>query len=525
MRFYVLPLSESTLKNHKYAVYLPHDPQGFAYWLIPEQLLEPMAELPLTRLSDYETDIADPQVNQTFIPNPNLEAMLRGGRLLLDEVTAIFSLQEIHEHVCHGYIHYSSGIVPQSRKLACSRCGTSDPFLVAQFECARCNDMCTYCRSCIMMGRVSSCTPFLTWHAMQQLNDMKMPRLGWQGELSPAQKKAADALVKQVNTPLTENHSFLTWAVCGAGKTEMLFPAILAGLEAHKPVLIATPRTDVVLELLPRLRAAFPNTVVEGFYGGADDRYAKAQLLIATTHQLLRYHDYFPIVIIDEVDAFPFSYDEKLHFAVKKASLTPSLTIYLTATPPKELKSAAENGKIPHVKVPRRYHGHPLPVPKLMWIGNWMKNLQRKKKLPYHLLHWIKHTLEQQKQIFLFLPRIDLQPAVIAALRYVFPEVSTDSVYANDEERREKVMRFREGNIRILVTTTILERGVTVKGVQVGVLGAEDRIFTESALVQIAGRVGRSADEPTGDIIFFHHGKTIAMVEAIRHIKAMNQEY
>lgn len=523
MRFYVLPLSESTLKNRTNAAYLPHDPQGLAYWLIPEQLLEAKDIVPLTRLSDYSSAVAYPSPNQTFAPNPNLEAMLQGRRLLLDEVAPLFSLQEIHEHVCQGYIHYSAGLTQSSRKQACSRCGNSDRFLLQQFACARCDDTCTYCRACIMMGRVSSCSPFLNWHGAQQLEGLNT-ELGWRGELSLAQKIAADALVKEVTAPLIENRSFLTWAVCGAGKTEMLFPAILAGLEAHKPVLIATPRTDVVLELLPRLRAAFPNTVVEGFYGGADDRYAKAQLLIATTHQLLRYHDYFPIVIIDEVDAFPYSYDEKLHFAVKKARLTPSLTIYLTATPPKELKHAAENGELAYVKVPRRYHGHPLPVPKLTWVGNWMKQLQRKKKLPNSLLYWLNHTLERKKQVFLFLPRIDLQADVVAAIRDVFPDVIADSVYANDEERREKVMRFREGKIDILVTTTILERGVTVKGVQVGVLGAEDRIFTESALVQIAGRVGRSADEPNGDIIFFHHGKTSAMIEAIKHIKAMNQE-
>ncbi|MFB8735903.1 helicase-related protein [Bacillus sp. SL00103] len=46
----------------------------------------------------------------------------------------------------------------------------------------------------------------------------------------------------------------------------------------------------------------------------------------------------------------------------------------------------------------------------------------------------------------------------------------------------------------VLVTTTILERGVTIPNVQVGVLGAESTIFTESALVQISGRAGRHPD-------------------------------
>lgn len=60
-------------------------------------------------------------------------------------------------------------------------------------------------------------------------------------------------------------------------------------------------------------------------------------------------------------------------------------------------------------------------------------------------------------------------------------------VHAEDPGRKEKVAAFRKGEIPLLVTTTILERGVTVKNLQVAVLGAEEEIFSESALVQIAG--------------------------------------
>lgn len=74
----------------------------------------------------------------------------------------------------------------------------------------------------------------------------------------------------------------------------------------------------------------------------------------------------------------------------------------------------------------------------------------------------------------------------------------------------------------MLVTTTILERGVTVENVQVGVLGAEDDVFTESALVQISGRAGRSKDFANGDVRFFHFGKTMEMVAARKQIVRMN---
>lgn len=88
---------------------------------------------------------------------------------------------------------------------------------------------------------------------------------------------------------------------------------------------------------------------------------------------------------------------------------------------------------------------------------------------------------------------------------------------------KEKVQQFRDGQFDLLITTTILERGVTVPMVQTGILGAESPIFTESALVQIAGRTGRHKEHADGDVIYFHFGKTKSMIEARKHIKIMNE--
>ncbi len=74
-----------------------------------------------------------------------------------------------------------------------------------------------------------------------------------------------------------------------------------------------------------------------------------------------------------------------------------------------------------------------------------------------------------------------------------------------------------------LLSTTILERGVTFRDIDVLVLGAEDAVFTESSLVQIAGRVGRHRDYPSGSVCFAHYGYTKAMKRACRQIKRMNQ--
>lgn len=75
-----------------------------------------------------------------------------------------------------------------------------------------------------------------------------------------------------------------------------------------------------------------------------------------------------------------------------------------------------------------------------------------------------------------------------------------------------------------LLTTTILERGVTIERLEVAVIGAEHKVFSDSALVQIAGRVGRSVANPAGTISFFHYGKSKAMVETVHHIQMMNKD-
>ena len=228
-----------------------------------------------------------------------------------------------------------------------------------------------------------------------------------------------------------------------------------------------------------------------------------AQLTIATTHQLLRFYKAFDTIIIDEVDAFPYSIDSSLQYAVKQAQKEKSAIIYLSATPSTDMQRNVQLKKLHAVTIPARYHRHALPVPTFHWCGNWTKKLE-KGGLPLQ-----------------FLPDIKKMEEIKALLQSQFHE-KIDSVHAEDSDRKEKVSQFRNGSTRLLLTTTILERGVTVPDVQVGVFGAEDQIFTESALVQIAGRAGRSAHAPNGDIRFFHYGKTTEMVRARQHILKMN---
>ncbi|MBS4223203.1 DEAD/DEAH box helicase [Lederbergia citrea] len=447
-----------------------------------------------------------------------LQSHLSGRSLLATEIP--FPEKLIKKHSELELIQSTPGIVRQTKLLRCNRCANTTQRLFANFPCATCGNEagCHYCRNCIMMGRVSTCTPLYSWAGPNpEVPDKNDSFLSWEGELSPGQMTASKAAVNAVK----ENAELLVWAVCGAGKTEVLFEAINQALQKNLRVCIATPRTDVVLELAPRFKKVFPSIQVAALYGGSDDRHQYAPLTISTTHQLLRFEKAFDVMIVDEVDAFPFTFDDSLKWAVEKSTKIKATRIFLTATPSAKWQAECKYGKRPHVKIPARYHRKPLPVPTFKWCGNWQKQLE-KGRIPHTVKNWTIQRIQTGKQTLLFLPHIELMEKALPLFRQLHPDIET--VHSEDPLRKEKVEKMRQREIPLLLTTTILERGVTFPNIDVAVIGAEDDIFTEAALVQIAGRVGRSADFPGGNITFFHYGRTKAMIRALVHISDMNKQ-
>lgn len=467
--------------------------------------------------AEYRLDEISPlpkaSMNTTFHYSKELQQTLLGKKLLLDEIPVPVTL--IQKHYQNGYVMYHHGVIEKNGAYQCQRCGNKKPHLFYRYFCARCKEDCAYCRNCIMMGRVSQCTPLISWIGPTIPFSVSEP-LMWTGSLSIPQQHASHFLVES----LREKRSALIWAVTGAGKTEILFAGIHHTLSAGKRVCIAAPRTDVVLELSPRLKKVFPTVPIATLYEGTEDRNFYAPLVIATTHQLLRFTNAFDVMIVDEVDAFPYTVDESLQRAVGVACKEESSCVYLTATPSKLWQREVKHGKRNAVIIPARYHGHSLPVPVFTWCGYSKKSFE-KGRLPKRVLRWIDKHLNQRPML-LFVPHIETLYVVTEILKKIDGRI--EGVHAGDKDRKEKVMKFRQQEIPLLVTTTILERGVTIENVQVAVLGAEDKVFTESALVQIAGRAGRSAQFPDGEVVFFHSGKSDGMVEAKKQIEQMNQD-
>uniref|UniRef100_UPI000470A2EB helicase-related protein n=1 Tax=Paenibacillus sp. 1-18 TaxID=1333846 RepID=UPI000470A2EB len=332
-------------------------------------------------------------------------------------------------------------------------------------------------------------------------------------------KLAGGSADRQIPDPAAER--FLLWAVTGAGKTEMMFPLLQHVLERGGTALVATPRRDVVLELAPRLEVAFPQATMVTLYGGSAERWQRGQLTLATTHQLLRYRHAFDLVVIDEIDAFPYHNDPMLAFAAQAVCKPEGKFIYLSATPPHALQREVVRGRLPHAKVPVRFHRHPLPVPFRLGTAP-VKHWLQKGQLPAAFTQRLRVSIQRGAQVFLFVTRISHIQGLVRLLIKHVPDVAIAGTSSQDEERTVKVRLFRATEIRVLVTTTILERGVTVPRSDVYILDADSHLFDEASLVQMAGRAGRSKDDPCGGVIFTSPQWTRGQKRAIRQIQRMN---
>ena len=162
-------------------------------------------------------------------------------------------------------------------------------------------------------------------------------------------------------------------------------------------------------------------------------------------------------------------------------------------------------------------------VPKKVWLKDLRKKIE-KKQVPTKLLKLIKEQRKTSFPLILFVSEIELGDKILSLLRRDFKNEIIELVTSKTDNRLELVEKFRNQEITILVSTTILERGVTFPKVDVFVIEANHRLFTKSALVQIAGRVGRSMERPTGKLLYLAEGSSKEMTQAIKEIKEMNRE-
>lgn len=357
-----------------------------------------------------------------------------------------------------------------------------------------------YCRKCIRFGKV-----YVNQHIVspQVFKPKIQTKIHLDYELSDVQKDA----IQKVELLYEHHNKVLVYAACGAGKTEITLQQIQQHLKDGKKVGYAIARRQVVIELAERLAQAFPGVNVIKVCGGYTN-VIDGDLIVCTTHQLYRYHKCFDLLVLDEIDAFPFANNEVLQQLAINACCGKMLL--LSATPEAQHFQEVEDGYMGQVSIFERPHKHPLVKPKIFRLPSILQYVLCFLCVMRHKGKWI-----------IFLPKIS-QVELLEKLCRRF--IRCRSISSKTADKDELMAQFNKGEFQIVFATTILERGITIKGVHVAILHGEHVVYTKASLIQMIGRVGRKFDAPAGYAYIFCKRKTKEIEACKKEIIMMNKK-
>jgi competence protein ComFA len=372
----------------------------------------------------------------------------------------------------------------------CSICGNDDLDKVGFLNNS------PYCRACIRFrGEQKQGVPLIN----------KSTELNLNYELTDDQQN----LSIQILECYRKQQHVMVDAVTGSGKTEIVFAVIQEALNHHQRVGMIIPRRDVVIELLDRFKKVFPHLKISALYGGQPFD-PTSDFIIMTTHQIYQFKEYFDLLIFDEVDAFPYAGNSVLKALVKRA--LKGVIVYLSATfsyeDMRDFKH--QGGKVVHLYT--RYHQHPLPQLTVRQVPRILYN--------FVLLYELKHMLGNHQIAFIFVPTIMIGRMLAWWLLPIY--AGGAFVHSKHDDRDALVQKFKQGKLRYLITTSILERGITMVDLQVIIYDGSHVLFDEKTIVQMAGRVGRKRESPSGKVVVICEQKTADIKKSITRIHHAN---
>jgi len=455
----------------------------------------------------------DPEVQKAFnrlvlgrqLSLSDLRGLAKELKIEAEEITKL-----AHSSVTQGSAQWVPALKLHGSGWQCQRCGEKDveewPSLYGRAAT---------CRSCESIG--SSTSLGVLYRDQRSLLDGPSEvqfRPHW--VLTEAQRIASEQVFEFIKD--VPEKTALLWAACGAGKTEVCFPSAAWALEQGKSVLFAAPRQDVINDIAPRLQRDFPGYPLQVLTGTTPVKFQAGGMVLATTHQVLRFWQAFDVVFMDEMDAFPYHGSRALEWGLQHALRQNGKIVYLTATPSPEGLKRVRQGEMRLIRLSARHHRTSLPVP--IWersrhslepnecTGVWTAQIER---------------LRGQGPVLVFVPKISWIEPWLKCFQRRFPDWCVEGSYSSDPGRSIKIERLRRGEFDLFVSTTILERGITLARIQVVVLAADHPVFDERALVQMAGRVGRTRESPGGTVVFVSKRMTPAMEIAVQWIKEQNR--
>ncbi len=318
--------------------------------------------------------------------------------------------------------------------------------------------------------------------------DEQVLALSFPYELTEDQQKALEEVYEDM-----ESNNPMDRIICGDvgyGKTEIAVRAAFRAVLNGKQAAILVPTTILALQhertFQERLRF-FPIEVSS--LSRLNDAKSEKEILrrmkegktdiIIGTHRILSKDVEFKdlgILIIDEEQKFGVKHKEK----IKELKATIDI-LTLTATPiPRTLHSALLNLKpvsliatAPPGRIPVKTYVLPFNV-------EIMKNA-------------IEYELKRDGQVFIVYNRIEDIFIFAKKIQDLIPQATVAVAHGKmKKENIEDIMlQFYEGNINVLVSTTIIENGLDIPTVNTLIVnGAEN--FGLAQMYQLRGRIGRS---------------------------------
>lgn len=294
-------------------------------------------------------------------------------------------------------------------------------------------------------------------------------------------------------------------AVCGAGKTEMLLEVLKYALNKGYQVGVACPRKALLGDLYQRISGYFncPFNIITGDLR----KDIGSNLTFLTCHQLKTYPHYFNLLIIDEIDAFPFIDNYQLENDALQAS---QYFIYLSATLPAKYYQLAQKDNYHLINIFSRYHAKPIPIPQIKVV-----------KQGFMIIKTLLLVYHSPKPLLIYVPSIKQGQKLFKIMKRIFKKVIFS--YANNTNQ-ELLEQIKNGEYAIIISTMVLERGITIDQVNVIVFNANHPVYSEASLIQISGRVGRSAVYHHGSIIYLCYQEENKLQNSIDIIIQSNKQ-
>ncbi len=319
-------------------------------------------------------------------------------------------------------------------------------------------------------------------------------------KLTEAQSNVTKEILSDLEAPIRMNR--LLQGDVGSGKTVVaaiaLYAVILAGYQgalmvpteilaeqhAESLAAILAPFDVQVALLTSRVKGTARKNLLWALKSGTID-------LLVGTHALIQDDVVFKdlgLVITDEQHRFGVEQRRLLRDKGEKADV-----LYMTATPIPRTLAISAFGDMDISSI------NEMPAGRKPIETYWVKHKQMTQ-----VIDMIKKELGQGRQAYVICPLIeesealDVQNAIDlhASLVQAFPDFKVGLMHGrlNSEEKDAVMESFKDNEVQLLVSTTVVEVGVNVPNATLMIVYDADR-FGLAQLHQLRGRVGRGDDQ------------------------------